>query len=1101
MELSNFSFLSEDILSIRCIDNIPLSFKDNKEIHLFTEREDWFVSQDGDCVRVELSRDTGLVETLGKRQETLWLLLKQKNKELHLQYMSCIETVELDLEVGITEKIAEDLLSKGEIQEADIDKTCDWFSRHFLLENNENSKRLVIAYFNNNQDRQFLAIGDQWQAQISREDNKVIVQKFTRLCSKRPNLSLITGKLEFYNAGIDQRLLSPTQQALLDTSLRDNGNYLELWKLYNDLQWNKAIQYASELGVLHFIKREAVDGEVLAWQFSVNSHKKLASFKEKWLSLGLNDVQVEVTEEAPKWQLTGEQAEDLEQSVNSEIFRGSIFFKDSSIIITPDETRRTREPPEKGYIAYSLAGEEVVRRRREQAKEAIDSGNRLPQLTYLLQGLAVPKTPRRKLKALTPYAKATFKGGTPTERQKRALDIALNTSDIALIIGPPGTGKTQVIAALQRRLAEENADRDIQHQVLTSSYQHDAVDNALNRSDVYGLPAIRIGGKSNQKNATKPITFWCDKKRENISYELNKRKEAEPYIALLEQLQSIFIELRLASMSFSMRIKKFQSIDKILENLEILQIRLPADIKYDWDDFFTQYSQDLDQKHSIVSVDKKLLRKIRALRVTCSSFADDGMERVYDLNRQLCRKKISFPNNKDQQLLKQITDQEDISEKEAEQLQQIKNDLLDRFIPDYRPSEIKHHLRKQDIQLINRIDDALQAILVQSRKGIVAVLQRYTDALAYSPKEAERAVENYSAIVGATCQQAASKPMSVLQSLSDLDAQAEIEFETVIVDEAARANPLDLFVPMAMAKRRVILVGDDRQLPHLLEPELEQELAEQQNLTQSQREAYRQSLFERLRRQLLEIEKDTGVCRVVMLDTQFRMHPVLGDFISKNFYENEGLDILKFGRPAEDFSHNTSRYKGKVCAWLDVPLRDGLDSLLKYSPMRQVEAHAIAKETKRLLDVTDNTVSIGVITFYSAQVNVIKKEMEKLDLLEQGEINPEYLYTNSGDERLRIGTVDAFQGKEFDIVLLSIVRANKINIASDFEEEAKEKLLNRKYGHLRLSNRMNVAMSRQRKLLIAVGSKEMANTEEAKNAVPALSNFLKLCGGQHGRIF
>ena len=53
------------------------------------------------------------------------------------------------------------------------------------------------------------------------------------------------------------------------------------------------------------------------------------------------------------------------------------------------------------------------------------------------------------MNGLTPYALETFKGGKPTEKQALALDAALNTPDIAIIIGPPGTGKTQVIAALQ----------------------------------------------------------------------------------------------------------------------------------------------------------------------------------------------------------------------------------------------------------------------------------------------------------------------------------------------------------------------------------------------------------------------------------------------------------------------------------------------------------------------------------------------------------------------------------------------------------------------------------------------------------------------------
>ena len=78
-------------------------------------------------------------------------------------------------------------------------------------------------------------------------------------------------------------------------------------------------------------------------------------------------------------------------------------------------------------------------------------------------------------------------------------------------------------------------------------------------------------------------------------------------------------------------------------------------------------------------------------------------------------------------------------------------------------------------------------------------------------------------------------------------------------------------------------------------------------------------------------------------------------------------------------------------------------------------------------------------------------------------------------------------------MFLSIVRANNITVPGQKEGAEREKLLYRKYGHLRLANRLNVAMSRQRKLLVAVGDRRMAEGVESEQAVPALSAFLKLC--------
>jgi hypothetical protein len=68
------------------------------------------------------------------------------------------------------------------------------------------------------------------------------------------------------------------------------------------------------------------------------------------------------------------------------------------------------------------------------------------------------------------------------------------------------------------------------------------------------------------------------------------------------------------------------------------------------------------------------------------------------------------------------------------------------------------------------------------------------------------------------------------------------------------------------------------------------------------------------------------------------------------------------------------------------------------------------------------------------------------------------------------------------------------------DTEAYEKAANGKFGHLRLSNRMNVAMSRQRSLLIGVGDCAMASGAEAAQAVPALAAFMTLCEGEHGVV-
>ena len=177
--------------------------------------------------------------------------------------------------------------------------------------------------------------------------------------------------------------------------------------------------------------------------------------------------------------------------------------------------------------------------------------------------------------------------------------------------------------------------------------------------------------------------------------------------------------------------------------------------------------------------------------------------------------------------------------------------------------------------------------------------------------------------------------------------------------------------------------------------------------------------------------------------------------------------------------------------------RTGKEKYLSPGYERRAEATAIAKEVKRIADSCGPTLSIGVISFYRAQCDLILDALVDEGLAEEDDgeirISRSYRQTESGDERLRVGTVDAFQGKEFDVVFLSIVRANDVVVSDQKEGDERERLLNGKYGHLRLANRLNVAMSRQRKLLVAVGDKRMAEDHVSEEAVPALTAFLKLC--------
>ncbi len=1129
MEFKDFPLLSADVLALSTDEHID-GFQTGQMIFFQNYHDEWLAIQGDSRVRVNCaSVDHGLFSRLVMRDQCRWLLTSKQGGRLLVQYCAPVEVSAMQLELGVDELIADDLYDKQEIADKSIDLACRWLADQFLVRGLAEGDWLTMARFSNSASKGgFQLLGKGWRADIEqRQDRGLLIKRLTRHSRRDGAFSLLIGQFEFRNTSVAAVLKSASQQALLDAALRDNASYLELWNLYNDKEWQSALQQAETLRSLRFVQCEGgVDGRENIWRLTPKSQDDYRGFRQRWHNLELpSDAQFDLGTERPDW---AEELSTDEAKATATTPRGTIRFEPDCVVFKTASNRRDVRPKEaEGWLYLSLAGQRSVGKRRFAAKQSIDSGKRLPQLKWLLEGVAVPAPRRHPIKGLTPYAQETFKGGQPTEKQALALDAALNTPDLAIIIGPPGTGKTQVIAALQRRLAEEAEERSIAAQVLISSFQHDAVDNALDRSDVFGLPGARVGGKRGANDEASLIDPWLERHaahlQEKISTEYSKYPE-------LEFIRDLSTRLALARVVGASPVQQAEAFDHILDGLRGLDLSglvLPPRLEHQLEDYIEQLKK---QAPSLAEnrQDEQALQRIRALRVESSSFGDDGPDRAWDLLRWL--KRHGQGNSAELlTLLQDAADSSQLPESALHALADCQARLLEQYLPDYRPTELRRQADPEGQALLDEIDKHLESKLRQCKQGVAWVLEQLADSLAMDRNAAQAVVNEYSMVVGATCQQAAGRQMASLKSVAGLDS-TDIEFDTVVIDEAARANPLDLFVPMSMAKRRIVLVGDDRQLPHMLEPSIEGQLQEEHELTELQLAAFRSSLFERMRVKLQDLEKQDMIRRVVMLDTQFRMHPLLGDFVSKQFYEAVGLGAVRSGRAAEDFDFSQDllgalgelepHYRGRVCQWIDVPVAQGKDQRRGTSRVRDIEAHCIAEEVARLMRAGGDSLSIGIITFYAAQRSLImeklaQKQIEGVALMEQrnGTYEPHERFkwvrkvrgngSVSLEERLRVGSVDAFQGKEFDVVLLSCVRtyqqARPGQTSGDTADD-REKQLNRQFGFLRLPNRMNVAMSRQRQMLICVGDAALATSPEAEEAVPALAAFYQMCGGEHGSL-
>ena len=991
------------------------------------------------------------------------------------------------ISIGITEKIVEQV-SKEYLPSrntADITAVIDWLREKTIIRSDFGTYIMISAGVNKQPGvpTSFTIHGDGIQVDIttqSPQDYRVIRVARRRSMRDMASVTLLTGDIDYGDATAAKSFLT-VGKSILDGIVRQADSYLNLWQKYNELEQKEIFREIKEFG---WIEYEGLDEREDGVVFSLAKNKSIDA-KLTYLIEHIGDgLQLEVNSAVPSYLFSDSEipngflddSKTLLKGVIGELRRVDPDSRELTLVLQniDDET----ELAPMGFIYLPFAGDQVRLQRREEARDKIANANTpLPWLAMLLEdGGVIPSPHYRRIRVAKKDVRMIF-GGEPTMRQMDALDVALNTPDIALIQGPPGTGKTRVIAALAEILTDYLDASDISGQILITSYQHDAVENAASRTRVMGLPAIKVGKRYGDESARDAVESW----KNELLHRLNKDLEKYPSLPATTVLRYVQQRAIAYHIKPSGPLETSRMLRDILGNArDYLSIHLSERL---WEVGFQMKKQKY--QYHVTPEKKDMLRAVLALRYTEAGFMDDGPENALRLLLRLENEKWFFINDYQRKLLKEAGGLQATPPpvELLEELNELRNQLLDELVD---TSVLDQSSWRNELveDLLRKVINELTQYVKKSRDGVESAIIEFRDELNYDPVGVRKTLNDYTAVLAATCQQATGWAMHEIKD--------DIEFDTVIIDEAARANPLDLFIPMSKAKRRIILVGDHRQLPHILEPNVEREL---QKSEKSTRNKLRESLFERLWIRAEELQRIDGVQRRVSLDSQYRMHPILGNFVSETFYAKYGEQFFS-PLPAETFAHNLHPYENKVAVWKNIPIEEGIE-FGQHSKYRPSEAAWIAKEAKRILKETPNY-SVGVITFYAAQKEEILRQMFEVGLVEDTsgaglQISREWreYQSQTGEiiERLRVGTVDAFQGKEFDIVLLSLVRSNT--------ERAN---LRRKYGFLALENRLVVAMSRQKRLLIVVGDLDMVLNEAATKEIPGLRAFYELCEGEHGLV-
>ncbi|KAK2628260.1 hypothetical protein QTJ16_002906 [Diplocarpon rosae] len=289
--------------------------------------------------------------------------------------------------------------------------------------------------------------------------------------------------------------------------------------------------------------------------------------------------------------------------------------------------------------------------------------------------------------------------------------------------------------------------------------------------------------------------------------------------------------------------------------------------------------------------------------------------------------------------------------------------------------------------------------------------------------------------------------LATLHGAGSFQAKDEV-FDVVIIDEASQALEAQCWVSLVSA-RKVVLAGDHLQLPPTIKTLNSKTKGSRTKEAQGviKGMTLETTLFDRL----LALH-GPGIKR--MLTTQYRMHEKIMRFPSDELYESKlvAADAVK-ERVLKDLPYEVAGTEDTTEPLIfydtqggDFPEKNEEEEVEKKagkgmvgdSKSNEMEAALVRLHVQNLVDAGVKPEDIAVITPYNAQLALIKGSIKE------------------GFPGIELGSVDGFQGREKEAVIVSLVRSNP-------EKEV---------GFLGEKRRLNVAMTRPRRSLVVIGDSE-----------------------------
>lgn len=706
--------------------------------------------------------------------------------------------------------------------------------------------------------------------------------------------------------------------------------------------------------------------------------------------------------------------------------------------------------------------------------------------------------------------------------QREAIYKALNANSIFLLQGPPGTGKTQTITEMVYQFNKMGK------KVLLSSQTHVAIDNVIERlpDELDVLPIRLINSERKMKTSKdylpdKLVDNFYDRiknkyesKEENFkvfSDKLNNAlKEYESVKRLVsknafyrEEVKSIkdsLGEIRVKCNELDNKVNVF--INKINEaNKLVYFINEFKRNKYLFKDYNVNVHLELKDFYNLVNKYKVeelsnfneylkyfylhfssneefkndynafINKNINYLDVLCNEYRNNLVVYNNELN-DLKVNRGNFSKESDR-----LNKEKSSIVKPREKEFRVIDDYFDyyfnnKIVNNKRPvsdelclEEIYGYLLKErerfenDKHNYNEYKDIYDGVIEYVKENKDELLQR--DRGKYTKSLLNNNANVYCITCNANSRYLEEKNDYLKElGLGNIDLK-NIDFDVVIIDEVSKANSIELLIPILYGKS-VILVGDHRQLPPLFKYK-EKMFGddEDKNNLRKYEELVENSMFKELFKKARNNK--------YMLVNQYRSHEQIMNIVNI-FYD----DKLRLGYGKEQneakrhylnvSSNNYSLFEENIHTYwfnshydinnnVSYERKKRRGSIVSTSFYNEEEIYL----TKNILNKLEegykeafergsisSPFSVGVISLYKDQVSELKKEIGKMKF--------NYIDFNKN----KISTVDEFQGKEEDIVIVNFVRNNKSFETGDFVKKFE---------------RINVALSRARKMLIIVASK------------------------------